>query len=59
MNEKTIFTMRLAFYLMDQGFKPTKVLPQTENPHYNKWIFEDTQELRLAITEYTYKYCRK
>ena len=56
MNEKTIYTMRLAFFLMDKGFKPVKVLPQVENPHYRKWIFEDSEDLHLAINEYMYQY---
>ena len=53
MNEYRIYTKRMAEYLTAKGFEILQIVPSVLNPKYKNWIFKDSPELQLAITEYT------
>lgn len=40
-------------YLYSKGFRMVKIEKCRENPDFNVFIFEDTDELRLCMKEYT------
>lgn len=51
--EKVIFTRKMALYLRDRGFEILKTIPDKTVPNFYNWVFEDSEELREAMTEYT------
>lgn len=48
MNEKMVFSRRIASELRKQGFKMIKTIPNHNNPKLDVYIFEDTPELNNA-----------
>lgn len=54
-NEKKIFNRRLALELRKRGFEIIKTEPNFYKPEFNVYIFEDSVELQLALTELTQK----
>lgn len=46
-----IYTKRLAFELRKRGFKIIATGINENHPQFDTYIFEDTAELRAAITE--------
>ena len=59
MNTKTIYTKNMALFLRNKGFKILKTVPDDNMPNFFNWIFEDTQELHEAMSEYSFMYCKK
>ena len=53
MKTKRIYKVGMANYLTEHGFRIIKVVQDITNIQHLNWIFEDTPELRDAITEYT------
>lgn len=53
MRTKRIYKVGMANYLTEHGFRIIKVVQDITNIQHLNWIFEDTPELREAITEYT------
>lgn len=53
MKTKRIYKVGMANYLTERGFRIIQVVQDITNIHHLNWIFEDTPELREAITEYT------
>lgn len=53
--EKIIYTKKLALELRKQGFEIIRVGVNENFPQYNTYIFEDTQELREAISKISHK----
>ena len=53
MKTKRIYKVGMANYLTEHGFRIIKVVQDITNIQHLNWIFEDTPELREAITEYT------
>lgn len=51
--KKTIYTRKMALYLRNKGFKILRTIPDQNIPNFFNWVFEDTEELREAMTEYT------
>ncbi len=58
MNTKTIYTKNMALFLRNKGFKILKTVPDANMPNFFNWIFEDTQELHEAMSEYSFMYCK-
>ena len=53
MRTKRIYKVGMANYLTERGFRIIQVVQDITNIYHLNWIFEDTPELREAITEYT------
>lgn len=53
MRTKRIYKVGMANYLTERGFRIIQVVQDITNIQHLNWIFEDTPELREAITEYT------
>lgn len=51
-NGYKVFTLKLARRLCDSGFKVIGTLPNAQKPWLNVYIFEDTEEVRLAVQTY-------
>lgn len=50
-----IFTLKMAKYLIKRGFYCKNVRPNPDKPWFNIYEFEDTPDLRAAMTEYSSK----
>lgn len=50
---KRIYKIGMANFLTERGFRILKVVQDITDINRINWIFEDTPELREAITEYT------
>ena len=48
-----IYTKRLARKLIEQGFECLGTEIDNKNPKYDVYLFEDTQEVRIAVKELT------
>lgn len=44
--------LRLFTYLTEKGFTPTEVLPDSQNPKFNVFLFDETPELTAAVVQY-------
>lgn len=49
----TIFSPRLAKFLINNGCKLTSVRPDLRGNGFNVFMFENTQELQSLMSEYT------
>lgn len=49
---KTIFSIKLANYLLKEGFTIYKILPHKDNPREAVFIFENAENLGQAIKDY-------
>lgn len=54
--EKVIYTKSMALFLRNKGFKILRTVPDKKMPNFYNWVFEDTEELQTAISEYTLTY---
>ena len=45
MNEKLVFSRRIAAELRKQGFPLLRTIPNHNNPKYDVYVFEDTEDL--------------
>ena len=45
MNEKLVFSRRIAVELRKQGFPLLRTIPNHNNPKYDVYVFEDTEDL--------------
>ena len=45
MNEKLVFSRRIAAELRKQGFPLLRTIPNHNNPKYDVYVFEDTEKL--------------
>ncbi len=52
MNEKKIFSKRMALYLRQHGCKIIKTEPNIYKPQFDVYIFKDTPDLQAAMTDY-------
>lgn len=52
MNEKKIFTRKMALFLRKQGLKILRTEPNTHKPQFDVYVFKDTPELRVGMEEY-------
>ena len=50
---KYIFTQRLAGYLMFKGFVLLKMTDDLKNPSKHIFIFNESEEIRKAIDDYS------
>ena len=48
--------LRLLEYLRGKGFYPIRVLPDVNNPRFNVWLFETSDELADALEAYPSQY---
>lgn len=55
LNEKKIFNRRLALELRKRGFDIIKTEPNFYKPEFNVYIFNNSDEFQLALTEITQK----
>lgn len=44
--------LRLLEYLLNKGFEPYKVIPDSQNWRYKNWLFKNSAELESTITGY-------
>lgn len=49
-NTYKVFTLRLAKLLCDEGYKIVGTAPNSQKPWLNIYLFEDSSELRAAIS---------
>lgn len=49
---KTIYSLYLARYLIDNGFRCLKIIPHPHKPWMNAFQFEQSSELESAISKY-------
>lgn len=49
----TIFSQKMAGYLMLRGQQLLAIGPNTRRPGYNVFIFKDTEELRKIMKEFS------
>ena len=47
MNEKLVFSRRIAAELRKQGFPLLRTIPNHNNPKYDVYVFEDTEEFKI------------
>ena len=45
-------TMRLAVYLINEGFEKLREQTDRNNPKFNVFLFQDSIELRSALERY-------
>lgn len=48
-----VYTLSMLFHLTELGFHYVSIVQDIKKPNYNNWMFEDTPELRQAITDFT------
>lgn len=51
--EFTIFSRWLAYELRKQGFRIIRTDINKNYPQYNVWVFEDSEDLQIAIRQLT------
>lgn len=51
--EKIIYTNWLAFALRNQGFKLLRTEINPNHPQYDCWVFENNDDLQIAIAYLT------
>lgn len=49
---KTIYSLRLARYLIDRGFRCAGTVPNPQKPWFNAYLFYPSEELEKTISEY-------
>ena len=54
-NGKKIFNRRLALELRKRGFDIIETEPNFYKPEFDVYIFKESEELQLALTELTQK----
>lgn len=54
--EFTIYTRWLAIKLREQGFRIIRTEVNQRFPQYDCWVFEDCEDLQIAITYLTRKH---
>lgn len=50
-----IRTLKLKNYLDSKGFKPEGSMPNKDIPKFLVWLYQDTEELREVVKEYSNK----
>ena len=55
MQEKIIYTKRLAYELRKQGYPIVRVEVNPNKPQFDCWVFEETPELIQALIKITNK----
>lgn len=53
MKTKRIYSRTMAAYLIDSGCNFIRLVPDVEKPRRKVWLFEETEELRTKMSEYT------
>lgn len=53
MKKIRIYKLSFAIFLQEKGFKVISCVQDLQNPYHKNWYFEDTPELRKAMTDYT------
>lgn len=48
-----IYTKRMALFVKSKGIEPIDTVPDVNKPYLLNWLFEDTTEVRNAMTEYS------
>lgn len=48
-----IRTLKLKKYLEGKGFKAEGTMPNKDIPNFLVWMFQDSEELRQAVKEYS------
>ena len=49
MNERVIYTRKMAYELRKLGFKIIRVIPDKKKPYFDNYVFEDSFELQEAM----------
>lgn len=50
--EYRVYTIKLARYLTDKGFKIIRTTQDVKKPDFLNWYFENTPDLEKAIKNY-------
>lgn len=48
-----IFTRRMMLFIKSKGIEPISTIQDENKPQLLNWIFEDTPDVRNAMTEYS------
>ncbi|WP_176544741.1 hypothetical protein [Priestia aryabhattai] len=48
-----VFSKRMAEELKNKGHKPFKIRPNLKTPHYDVYVFRNTEELKRDMTRIT------
>lgn len=48
-----IFTRRMMLFIKSKGIEPISTIQDETKPQFLNWIFEDTPDVRNAMTEYS------
>lgn len=48
-----IYTRRMALFIQSKGIEPIGTAQDENKPQFLNWIFEDTADVRNAMTEYS------
>ena len=59
MNIKKIFKKRMAIYLREHGFKIIGTEVNKKRPEFDVYLFEDSDDLRNAMVEYSENFCSR
>ena len=49
---KQIYSMKMAIYLMEKGFKAEKISINPFKPEFKMWEFPDSEALREAMSNF-------
>ena len=49
MNERVIYTRKMAYELRKLGFKIIRVIPDKKKPYFDNYVSEDSSELQEAM----------
>lgn len=52
MDTKEIYSKKMAIYLRKLGFQIVSTEVNPYQPQFDMWLFEDTDELRQAMSRY-------
>jgi hypothetical protein len=50
-NERVIYTRKMAYELRKMGFKIIRVIPDEKKPYFDNYVFEDSPELQEAMRQ--------
>lgn len=50
-NERVIYTRKMAYELRKMGFKIIRVIPDEKKPYFDNYVFEDSLELQEAMRQ--------
>ena len=50
-----VYSRRIMYELISRGFIPVNTIKNPEFEDFNSWLFEDTEDFRVAFSELIHK----